>query len=185
MYIFIDESGTNKEAYHSVFALAYITVQDYQHIAEKIQSLERELGIDEFHWSSTIWSVKERFMRDIFKENFSAKLAILSNPIHPERELLASLRHMIIERDISAIFLDGKKPKWYERKLKAVLNEKGIAIGKLKTVNSAQYPGIRLADLVAGLARSYADRKHIVRIEPYYRLLEKKISVIIQPSYSR
>ena len=88
-------------------------------------------------------------------------------------------QHLITEGNIRNIYLDGKKPKWYERNIKKVLRGKNMSVRKLRTVNARQYAGIRLADMIAGLVRSYFDGKNISKIEKYYRRLQKKIVIII------
>lgn len=76
--------------------------------------------------------------------------------------------------------IDGKKPKWYARKMKKVLRDKNISVRKLKTVHDTEYAGIRVADMVAGLARWQCDDKHTERIQPFYERLKRKIIVIIK-----
>lgn len=78
------------------------------------------------------------------------------------------------------IYIDGKKPKWYAKKIKKILRYKGISVRKLKMVKGSQYAGIRLADMIAGLSRSYFDKKNLKRIFGYYQKLQKKIIVIIE-----
>lgn len=179
MYIFIDESGVHKQLDHTVYALAYVAVSAYSDLEQKIVSIERELGIESFHWAKTVWKVKERFMDSVLRLDFTAKLAILKNPVSPERELERILEHMLVERGIRSIFIDGKKPSWYERKIKHTLRRKGISVRKLRTVSDTQYAGIRLADMIAGLARSCYDKKNIERLLPYFRRLQKKITVTV------
>lgn len=180
MVIFIDESGIHKQTDHSTFVLVYVESSNYQKLELDILALEKKLGIPEFHWAHTIWKVKKEFMEEALRFDFQAKIAVVDNPVDPAQELERVLLHMIIERDIQYIFIDGKKPKWYERRIKKILRDKGLSVRKLKTVNSSQYPGIRLADLVAGLARSYFDEKNKLRIESYYKRLRKKTVVLIE-----
>jgi len=56
-----------------------------------------------------------------------------------------------------AIYIDGKKPRWVELRLKKVLRDKGISVKKLKTLRDESSPGIRLADALAGVSRAYYD----------------------------
>lgn len=59
---------------------------------------------------------------------------------------------------ITNIYIDGKKPKWYERKLKKVLRDKKISVKKIRTVRKAGAPaGLQLADALAGLVRYHFD----------------------------
>ena len=87
--------------------------------------------------------------------------------------------HTVIEKDIKNIYIDGKKPKWYENRIKHILRDKGISVKKLRTVKCSQFAGIRIADMVAGLSRSHFDRKNDNKFEKYYKKLEKKIIVFI------
>lgn len=66
------------------------------------------------------------------------------------------------------------------KKIKNILRSKNFSVRKLKTVNSSQYPGIRIADMSAGLIRSFYDSKNLNRIEKYYRRLEKKIIITVK-----
>lgn len=147
---------------------------------KKIKEIENELKIDYFHWSETSWKVKEKFMSEALNLDFQTKIAVIKNPVNSTQELEKVLSHMIIEKNIKNIYIDGKKPKWYERKIKKILKDKNISVKKLRTVKINQYAGIRLADMIAGLSRSYFDKKNLERISKYYKMLEKKIIVIIE-----
>ena len=113
MYIFIDESGIHKKVDHSSFALVYVEVDDFDYIEKRISEIEKKLKIERFHWSEVAWKFKEKFIQEILKLDFKVKIAIVKNPINPSKELERVLSHMAIERNISGIFIDGKKPKWY------------------------------------------------------------------------
>ena len=122
MHIFIDESGIHKDVDHSVFALAYIEVAEYESLGAQVIELERRFGIEYFHWSSTVWKVKESFVRAALELPFVAKAAVLKNPIHPQHKLEGALRHLIIERHVTSVSLEGKsrngmsvKSRRYER----------------------------------------------------------------------
>lgn len=180
MIIFIDESGIHKKVDHSTFALAYIEFENYQHIEDKILHIEKKLNINYFHWSETVWHVKEKFMEEALKLNFKAKIAIVKNPINPAQEIEKVLRHTIVENNIKRIYIDGQKSKRYKYKIKHILRDKNISVKNLKIVKDEQCAGIRLADMVAGLARSYFDRKHPERFDKFYKKLEKKLIVVIE-----
>lgn len=180
MIVFIDESGIHKKVDHSTFALAYITVNNYDQIEQRILQIEKKLKINNFHWSETIWKTKKEFMDLALSLDFNVKIAIVKNPVRPDWELEKVLSHTIIEKDIKKIFIDGKKPKWYERKIKHILRDKNISVKKLKTVTDQQSAGIRLADMIAGLTRSYFDKKNPKRFNKYYKRLEKKIIILIK-----
>ena len=160
--------------------MAYIEAENYFLLENKIKEIKGKLKIDYFYWAETVWRIKEKFMDEVLKLDFKAKIAVIKNPANPCRELERILTHMVIERNIKNIYIDGKKPKWYERKIKKILRDKGISVRKLKTVKASQYAGIRLADIIAGLARSYFDKKNLDKISEYYQRLYKKIIVIIE-----
>lgn len=180
MFIFVDESGVHKSIDHSTFVLVYIKIKNYSLLENKIKEIESELKIDYFHWSETVWKVKEKFMSEALNLDFQTKIAVIKNPVNPAKELEKVLSHMIIEKNIKNIYIDGKKPRWYERKIKKILKDKNISVKKLKTVKINQYAGIRLADMIAGLSRSYFDNKNLERISKYYTILKKKIILVIE-----
>ena len=180
MYIFIDESGIHKSVDNSVYVLVYIETNNHDFLNKEILKIEKELKIEEFHWAETSWIVKEKFINKVLKLDFSVKIAVFDNPIKPHLELERILSHMLIEKNIDYVYIDGKKPKWYERKIKNILRSKNISVHKLKTVKSSQYPCIRIADMVAGLTRSFYDSKNFNKIEKYYRRLVKKIIITVK-----
>ena len=180
MIIFIDESGIHKKVDHSTFALAYVEFKNYQAVEQQIINIEKKLNIDYFHWSETVWRVKEKFMEEALKLDFKAKIAIVKNPINPSQEIEKVLIHTIVENDIKSIYIDGQKSKRYERKIKHILRDKDISVKKLKIIKDEQSAGIRLADMIAGLARSYFDKRNPGRFDKFYKKLEKKIIVTIE-----
>lgn len=180
MLIFIDESGIHKSVDQSTFVLVYIEIENYLIIDATIKEQEAKLGLEYFHWSETVWHVKEQFLDKILNLNFKVKVAVVKNPVDPAQELERVLSHMLIEKGVAHIFIDGKKPKWQERKIKKILRDKAISIKKLSTTSDRSESGIRFADMVAGLTRWYFDGKNLKKIEKYYQRLQKKILVIIE-----
>ena len=80
------------------------------------------------------------------------------------------------ENNIFKIIIDEESSKKYENKLKAVLKNKGIKVYKIKFVNDKNDPLLRLADYMAGLIRSYFDKKN--KDNTYiYDLLRHKIKI--------
>lgn len=96
MIIFIDESGIHKKVDHSTFALSYIAIDNYDKIEQKIIEIENKLKIDYFHWSETVWKIKEKFMNEALKLDFQVKIAVIKNPVKPDKELEKILAHTII-----------------------------------------------------------------------------------------
>jgi hypothetical protein len=178
--IYIDESGIHKKIDNSTFVLVYVESENVEKLEEEVCKLEKKLNIPYFHWSETVWKVKEKFLEKSLGFDFMVKIAVVKNPVNPSKEMVRLLRHLIVERNIGTVFIDGQKPRWYERVLKGVLRSKGISVGKLKTVKAEKFPIIRLADLVAGLARSYYDDVNNPKFKKYYSRLENKIEILIK-----
>lgn len=157
MDVFVDESGIHKYLDHSVFALVYVVTKDREALEHLVLEIEQACGIDDFHWADHGWKVREKFLRKISRLPFSVKIAIFQNPVRPAEALEWSLLHLLVEKGIDRIHIDGKQPRWVERKLKKVLRDKGISVGKLRTDRHRSSPGIRVADALAGLSRAYYD----------------------------
>lgn len=174
-FVFIDESGIHKQIDHSVFSLVYISMEDRENIENSIINIEKCHKMEFFHWSDLPWKLREKFLLDIENLPFVAKIAIFRNPIRPKEALEWALVHLLVERNFRSLFIEGKKPRWVERELKKVLRDKGISTRKLKTLRHESSAGIRLADALAGLSRSYYDNP-LGRAKPLWNRLEKKIT---------
>jgi hypothetical protein len=179
MYIFIDESGIHKKTDHSTFVLVYLEINNYPAIRAQIEKVESNLGIKSFHWADAAWPIKKQFIEQVIGLDFKIKIAVIENPVNSSREMERILPHLIIERNIEKVFIDGKKPKWYERKIKKILRDKMITVKKLKTVEDESEAGVRLADMMAGLTRWHFDNKNEDKIGKYYEKLEKDDKIII------
>jgi len=180
MLIFIDESGIHRPVGKSTFVLVYVEIENYNKLSSAFIEIEKELGIKYFHWAETVWAIKEKLIQKILDLDFNLKIAVIENPVNPSLEMERVLTHMIVERNIVKILIDGKKPKWYEKKIKKILRDKMITIKKLKTVKDESEAGIRLADLLAGLARWHFENIKKDKIEKYYQRLKSKILVVIE-----
>ena len=157
MVIFIDESGIHKQTGHSTASVVYVEVENLEKFESKLQKIEKDLKISFFHWAEERWFMKNKFLSRIFELDFTVKVAIFENPVKPAAMLEVVFQHLITEKSINSIYIDGQKPKWYEHKLKKVLRDKGIALKKLRTVRSRSEVGIQLADALASLIRYYHD----------------------------
>lgn len=157
MIVFIDESGVHKADGHSCFALVYVTTNNAELLERSIIEIERRNRMPAFHWTDQPWKLRSIFLQDAAKLPFTAKVAFFRNPIIENKALDWALRHVLVEKNFRSIILDGKKPKWVERQLKKVLRDNGISVKKLKTVRQESSAGVRLADAIAGLARTYFD----------------------------
>lgn len=158
MVVFIDESGIHKQEGHSTTAVVYVEVVNKEKFEQSMLQVEKELRISAFHWADERWFMREKFVTRITDLDFKAKIAVFKNPTNPERMIEAVFEQLLTESNIRKVLIDGKKPRWYEQKLKKVLRDRGVAAKKLKTVRSdASEPGIQLADALAGLVRNYYD----------------------------
>lgn len=176
--IFIDESGIHKVEGYSTVVLVYVETQNLEKLEQGIRKIEKDLRIYSFHWADERWLIRGKFLQRIGRLKFSFKVAILQNPIRIDKEIENILRHLIVEKNIRKILIDGKKPKWYERRLKKILRDKGISVKKLKTVRREESEsGLRLADCLAGFIRYYLEHPDNEMAEKCYKKLRKKITV--------
>ncbi len=179
MVIFIDESGIHKQKDYSVIALVYVEIRNVATLEKCVEKIEKKLGIEHFHWSDfgsrRGWGVRKKFFTALHKLNFTCKIALIANPTRISSALEYSLRHLVVEQRIAKIIIDGKKPQWYSHRLKKVLRDKGISVKKIQTARDESRAGLRLADAIAGLARSYHDNPSSIA-KSLYRLIENKIT---------
>lgn len=178
MVIFIDESGTHKQTSHATVSVVYVEVKNLEKFENKLKKIEEDLKISYFHWAEERWFMKNKFLSRIFELDFTVKVAVFENPVKPQSMLEVVFQHLVTEKNITSIFIDGEKPKWYEHKLKKVLRDKGIALKKLRTVRSRSEVGIQLADCLAGLIRYYHDNPDEKDAKKWFNKLkrEKKLS---------
>lgn len=153
MYIFIDESGIHKIAGRSTFSVVYVEILNLDKIRKQLIEINQKLGIKSFYWAEQRWTYRHKYLKRIINLEFSFKIAIFENPVNTDLAFNRIFEHMILENNIKSIAIDGKKPKWYERKLKKELRKHGIKVKKLKTVrNESSEPILRLADALAGFS---------------------------------
>jgi len=180
MLVFVDESGIHKQIDNSTFVLVYVTVKNYSDFSKTVLKTEKELNINHFHWSESVWEVKRKFLENILEEHFSFKVAVVRNPIDPFKEMERLLPHLLIEKDLNKIVIDGQKSKIYERKIKKILRDKGVVVKKLKTARCSSEPGIRVADALAGLFRWYFDDKESEKISGLIKKAKEKMLIIVE-----
>ena len=177
MLIFIDESGIHKKTDHSSFAVVYVAVENETAFNSGIERIESSLNVDNFHWADFGaehgWAVRKIFVLKALKLPFCFKYTVVSNPIHPQKELNEAIVSLLTEDDIDYIYIDGKQPKWYERQIKKSLQGRGISVRKLKTVRDESHPAIRLADALANVVRLYHDSPTRAAKQLYERLRSK------------
>lgn len=171
MVIFIDESGTHKQADHATIALVYVEITNLESVEQAVEKNEKELGIKYFHWTDERWDTREKFIEKLLKLDFSLKVAILDNPVKLSKSMEEALRHLVVEANIKKIMIDGRKPKWYNQKIKKVLRDKGVSVKKIVTVRKEESsPGIRMADCLAGLIRYHYDNPNSLASKWYNKL---------------
>ncbi len=180
MYIFIDESGVHQQDKKSVIALVYVAVENSATLGDAVLRIEKEIGINSFHWPHSAWPVRNKFVEKIVSQNFSAKVALIKNPFNLDQAYEYALKHLVIEKDLQAVVIDGKKNRSYERKLKKVLRDKGISIKKLRTGNDESYPALRVADAIAGIIRYRDEFPDNQKIGYLYDKIKTKILITLE-----
>lgn len=181
MIVFVDESGIHKSVEHSTFAVVFVAISRYSEFERSVEVLEKKLRIEKFHWAKTVWSVREKFFEALMRMDFVAKIAVVKNPIHPEKSLEKTISLLLTESKIHTLCIDGKKSKRYVRQMKKILRDKGISTRKLKMVDDRGSAGVRVADALAGLARVYFDGKTDERVRKWYgRFRKKKITLVLE-----
>lgn len=180
MYIFIDESGVHRQEGKSSIALVYLSTEHLSTLQQAVTETEKMLHIDCFHWSHSAWPVRKKFVEAISRQDFSIKIALIKNPFYSTKAYEYALQHLVIEKNISCIIIDGKKSRTYERNIKKVLRDKGISVKKLKTANDEGYPALRVADAIAGIVRYRVDNPQDKRGEELYQIIAKKILITLE-----
>lgn len=171
MVIFIDESGTHKQTDHATIALVYVEISNLEDFDAEVEKIEEKLDIKYFHWTDEKWAKREKFIEQLLKLDFTFKVAILKNPVKLSKDLEEILKHLVIEENIRKIVLDGRKPKWYNQRLKKLLRDKGVSVKKIVTVRKDESsPGIRVADCLAGLVRTHFDNPASLASNLYSKL---------------
>lgn len=156
MYIFVDESGTNKSTGVCVFTAVLVDTDALAELDQIVTNAEQAAGVRNFHWKAAPWPVRVAFIRGVSRGGFRVRHQLFKNPLLNFGEALESLL-ITASADISVerIILDGRKDKSYERRLKKILRDKGLSSKKLRTANDEAYPALRIADAVAGLLRAH------------------------------
>ncbi len=180
MYIFLDESGVNKKDGRSLIALVYLSIERLDTLQNAVIKIEKDLNIKYFHWSHSTWLVRQKFIEEICKYEFTIKIALIKNPFGANNDYEYALQHLVIEKNITNLIIDGKKNRTYEKKLKKVLRDKGISIRKLRTGNDEGYPALRVADAIAGIVRYRDENPLNQKINNLYQYIAKKILITIE-----
>lgn len=176
MQVFIDESGIHKQDGQSTTAVVYVQVENVETLNQVILRTEKDLKIEPFHWAKQIWSIRKAFLEAVLKEDFEVKIFVFRNPFTIEK-LEYALRHLLVEKDIKSIVIDGKRTREYTLHLKRVLRDAGIPIRKIRMGNDKAFPCLRLADLFAGLTRTFVDRPEHPEVKEFYEMAKIKITI--------
>lgn len=154
MYIFIDESGIHKTVGRSTFSVVYVEISNLDKTRKQLIEINQKLNINSFHWAEQRWTYRTKYLKRVAAQlDFIFKIAIFENPVNSDMAFSRIFEHLIRENNIKSIAIDGKKPKWYERKLKRELRKHGVKVKKLRTIkNEASEPILQLADALAGFS---------------------------------
>lgn len=174
--IFVDESGVHKQDGHSTTALISINIEDVGKVDTAVLEAENKLKIKPFHWAEQGWKVRRAFLEEVRMEEYEVKIFVFTNPF-TEEKFERALRHLIVEKFIKTIVIDGKKSRSYALRLKKVLRQSGIHVKNIRTGNDRSYPALRVADLFAGLVRAYADSPDDDKIKKLYDIISNKITI--------
>ncbi|HEY2003856.1 MAG TPA: DUF3800 domain-containing protein [Candidatus Saccharimonadia bacterium] len=159
MYVFVDESGTNKSSGVCVFAAILVETEQLDPLNDLVVAAEAKAKVKSFHWSKAPWPVRETFLKAVVKGDFVVRYQLSKNPL---RDFGVALESTLITAaegvDVQRIILDGRKDKSYERRLKKVLRDKGLSSKRLRTADDEAYPMLRVADAVAGVLGAHANK---------------------------
>ena len=180
MYIFIDESGIHKQSGLSSVVLVYIGVENIHNFNAAVEQIEKDLGIHAFHWTDQSWDFRKNFITALAKLDFTFKVALFENPFYATTSYEYVLRHLIVEKNINSVVIDGKKGRVYEHKLTKILRQKGVAARKVITGNDEGYPALRAADALAAVIRRFENDRENKYASDIYNKIKKKISIIIR-----
>jgi len=104
-----------------------------------------------------VWKIKFEFLKLISESDLNFKIKILINPIDQEKELTECFLDFMKDNKNDYTFIDGKKSKRYENKIKKYLKDSNLSIKNIKTIKSNNSSGIKMADYIAGFFRYYFD----------------------------
>ncbi len=181
MHIFIDESGTGSKIGHATIAVVYLEVSNQEKFDTGYKKILNDLKLNSFHWAEHGWKVRQKYINKILDLDFIYKVALFENPININNMYDLVFQQLITEHNIKIIYIDGKKSKSYERKLKMILRDKDIKISKLKSVRKEDsYGGIQLADSIAGLTRYSVDNLNSTDASILIKRLKKRNKLFIE-----
>lgn len=159
MIAFLDESGIHLKTGHSVFTVVHVLETDLDDINSAVQDIEQSLGPVPFHWSKLRWENRAKAFKVLRKLPFEFEIAIFNNPLsNADKAMHETLGRILSGAAISRIYIDGVKSKAYAAKLRVSLRQAGISTKKITTVKDESFPGIRIADLIAGAYRHQLDK---------------------------
>lgn len=181
MYIFIDESGTGSKIGHATISVVYLEILNRYKFEKQYKKILVDLKLESFHWAEHGWKVRQKFIFKILDLDFTCKVAFFENPININDMYDMVFQQLIVEKDIKNIYIDGKKQKSYERRLKMILRIKGIKLSKLKSVRKEDsFGGLQLADSIAGLTRYFEDNPNAVDANKLIKKLKRNNKFFIE-----
>ena len=159
MYVFLDESGIHLKSGHSVFVIVQVNDADLAAINRSIHGLEKEIGTIPFHWSKMRWEFRTKAFKMLSKQPFTFQVAVFNNPLrNADQSVHETIGRLLAGEEISRIYIDGVKSRAYASRLKVALRQSRVSTRKLTTVNDESFPGVRIADLLAGVYRHQLDK---------------------------
>ncbi|MBI2008288.1 DUF3800 domain-containing protein [Candidatus Amesbacteria bacterium] len=180
MIVYIDESGTHLGAKNATLSVVYLEVKKHADFENKVLLIEKKLGISHFHWNKQDWRNREKFMDELMNLNFTFGVAIYGHPEKFASKFPDMLAHLVTQTEIAKMVIDGYKPKWYLNALKKMLRDRGTSVKKLVSARKDEsYPGLRVADCLAGLIRYHYDHSKS-NAERWVKKLKKEKKLIFE-----
>lgn len=173
MIIFIDESGIDKLVGHTSVFFVYLEVRNLEKFNREVEEIEKKIEINYFHWADERWENRNKFLNKLLKLDFQFKSCKLTNPTILSKRFEEVISLFVIEKNISHIIIDGEKPKWYSSRIKVNLRKKGVSVRKLRMGNDKSFPGLRVADGLAGLMRYHYDNPSVVETNMLVKKMTK------------
>lgn len=159
MNVYIDESGIQFKDGHSVFAIVFVEQQHEQMLAQGVDKLTQQVRATSLHWSKMGKRVKAKVVPALSGLPFKYAIVIVPNPLkNTESALGASMSEILSRMNINALIIDGTWSKRQVSQFKRVLKNGGTKVEKLRGGNDKAYPGLILADIIAGLHRHNLDK---------------------------
>jgi hypothetical protein len=159
MYAFIDESGIQFQTGHSVFTIAFVVSHQLESIDRSLVLIERQLAVSSLHWSRLSWQVRQKLFTQLADLPFSYQIVIVPNPLATtEAALGIGLAQALAGSQLTSIVIDGTWSTAQISRIKKQLRAHSVTVANLRAGNDKAFPGLRIADALAGLHRHLLDK---------------------------